>query len=60
MRVQRGHRRRTKGAHQAVTDARVDSMVKVGERHGIDRGDKRIVRNSKKGGGGRRVGERKR
>ena len=35
-----GHKGGTKGAHQAVTDAHVSSVVRVGERHVIDRGDK--------------------
>ena len=54
MRAQRGHRGRTKGAHQMVTDARVDSTVRVRVRHVIDRGEWRTVRNSEEGeeGGG--------
>ena len=36
MRVQRGHRGRATGAHHA----RISSMVRVGKRHVIDRGDK--------------------
>ena len=47
MRAQRGHRGRTKGAHQVVTDARVNSTVRVRIRHVIDRGGRRTVRNGR-------------
>ena len=40
MQVQRGHRGRTGGAHQIVTDARVGRMVRVRVRHVIDKRDK--------------------
>ena len=48
MRAQKGHQRCT----SAGTDARVGSMVRVRVRHVIDRGERRTVRNSKKGEGG--------
>ena len=54
MRAQEGHRGRTRGAHQTVTDARVSSTVEGRIRHVIDRGEWRAVRNGKeeeKGGG---------
>ena len=52
MRVQRGHRGCSKGAHQAVTDARISSMVRVRVKHVIDRGEgaQSIIVRRKKGG----------
>ena len=52
MRVRRGHRGCTKGAHQTITDARVGSMVRVRVRHVIDRGASAQSVVVKKGGGG--------